>query len=189
MRTWSMRAGVYLLSWAGMVGCGSGTPAQGSERGACFPNNTCNAGLVCLSAVCVNANGDANPGSDAESVDATRDDAGANLDVTPRADVPDVDAQRRTDAGLLCPGADIFHPGTETRNVGVSVAFAGRGRNADCDPITGGSLVWTDSLEGQIGTGENFNYTFTQTGQHTVTLTARDSSNVNYTASVTFTIQ
>ncbi len=40
------------------IACGqsqtSAQPATGSERGACFPNNTCLAGLTCLSDLCVN---------------------------------------------------------------------------------------------------------------------------------------
>jgi hypothetical protein len=32
-------------------GCGGG--ASGGERQACYPNDTCNAGLVCLSRICV----------------------------------------------------------------------------------------------------------------------------------------
>ena len=34
-------------------GCGSSTPAAGSERGACFAGGGCGSGLVCLSNVCV----------------------------------------------------------------------------------------------------------------------------------------
>lgn len=40
-------------------------PAEGAEKGACFPNETCDAGLTCLSNICVNENGaggSANPG-------------------------------------------------------------------------------------------------------------------------------
>jgi hypothetical protein len=35
-------------------------PAEGHERGPCYGNGTCNAGLTCLSNVCVNAGVDAN---------------------------------------------------------------------------------------------------------------------------------
>lgn len=35
---------------AALAGCGGG---MGAERQACFPNKTCNDGLVCLSDVCV----------------------------------------------------------------------------------------------------------------------------------------
>ena len=33
-----------------LAGC---APAAGAERGACYPNNTCNEGLACLSSTCV----------------------------------------------------------------------------------------------------------------------------------------
>ncbi len=35
-----------------------GGPGAGAERGACYPNDTCNAGLTCLSHVCVSAGAD-----------------------------------------------------------------------------------------------------------------------------------
>ena len=42
----------------------SGATEAGAERGACFPNGTCYAGLVCISELCVNPNAasDAGPG-------------------------------------------------------------------------------------------------------------------------------
>jgi sugar lactone lactonase YvrE len=49
------------IAWVGLLvslvsmGCGSSGPTAGDERGACFPNSTCNAGLTCLSNVCVRA--------------------------------------------------------------------------------------------------------------------------------------
>jgi hypothetical protein len=36
-----------------MTACSSNTPLAGTEKGACYRNNTCNAGLVCLSELCV----------------------------------------------------------------------------------------------------------------------------------------
>ena len=36
-----------------LSGCGGGGKAAGSEGGACYPNSTCNAGLACLSKLCV----------------------------------------------------------------------------------------------------------------------------------------
>jgi Protein of unknown function (DUF1566) len=52
---------VGLLRWTiaavfvAAFGCGSSGVPAGAERGACFPNSTCNAGLVCLSSLCVKA--------------------------------------------------------------------------------------------------------------------------------------
>ena len=34
-------------------GCKTGSTSVGAERGACYPNGTCNAGLVCMSDLCV----------------------------------------------------------------------------------------------------------------------------------------
>jgi hypothetical protein len=46
-----------LLALSVAVGCGGGaqTSCAGSERCACYPNSTCNAGLTCLSNVCVDS--------------------------------------------------------------------------------------------------------------------------------------
>ncbi len=50
------RAWVWLtlLGVASMPACGSSSKATGAEGGACFSNGTCNAGLSCLSHLCVN---------------------------------------------------------------------------------------------------------------------------------------
>jgi len=156
--------------------------ATGSENGECYANGTCNDGLTCLSNTCVSASGDAGPLSDsAVPTDADMASGSGDAAVVDAATVVD-------DAGLVCPSASIFHPGTETRTVGTSVPFTGRGRDPACAAITGTNLVWTDSLEGQIGTGEMFNHTFTMVGTHTVTLVAKDSAQTTYSAMVTFLI-
>jgi hypothetical protein len=46
----------------GVLGCGGGSSAMGGERQPCYPNGTCNAGLSCLSNVCVNGGGTAGKG-------------------------------------------------------------------------------------------------------------------------------
>jgi pimeloyl-ACP methyl ester carboxylesterase len=60
---------VLFIVWVLGSGCsGSSSPSDtGSERGACYPNNTCNQGLTCLSGVCVSmpgADAGGDPGSD-----------------------------------------------------------------------------------------------------------------------------
>jgi hypothetical protein len=71
--------------------------ATGSERGACFPNNTCNAGLVCLSQVCVNPDGgttsqtDGSPGSEVDGtlpVDAGPEMEGGGGEAGPCTPIP-----------------------------------------------------------------------------------------------------
>jgi hypothetical protein len=46
-----------LLALGLAVGCGGGSQSgcTGAERCSCYPNNTCNAGLTCLSDVCVDS--------------------------------------------------------------------------------------------------------------------------------------
>jgi hypothetical protein len=46
-----MLLGLFTIAFAGC----KGSPPQGSERGQCYGNGTCNAGLTCLSEVCVAA--------------------------------------------------------------------------------------------------------------------------------------
>ncbi|HEY6475103.1 MAG TPA: hypothetical protein VI456_00895 [Polyangia bacterium] len=57
-------AGPSILLALLVQGCGGGTPAGGSERGACLPGGGCNTGLTCLSDFCVRAGGG---GTDASS--------------------------------------------------------------------------------------------------------------------------
>jgi len=60
-------AGVGALAalWVGCGG-GGGTPT-GHERGACYPNATCDPGLSCLSDLCVRAQGDGAAGAGADA--------------------------------------------------------------------------------------------------------------------------
>ena len=129
-------------------------------------------------------------GSDSgASADGSAGDGSSDSGVL-RADAASVDAvasDARDEAGIPCASADINHPGSEPRTVGTAVPFVGRARDQQCAPILGNKLVWTDNLEGQIGTGETFAFTFTTLGSHTVTLTATAQGRT-YTASVTFMI-
>jgi len=57
---------VALLTLVALAGCGrgkAGSGADGTERGACYGNGTCNAGLSCLSNRCVRP-----PGADCDAV-------------------------------------------------------------------------------------------------------------------------
>jgi hypothetical protein len=191
----------FLLAWFTMAlvaacsGGGDTSVTQGSEGAACYPNGTCNSGLACISNGCVKSvtDGGVNGGTDSSAnpdavADTSSDSADLDSGAIDSGAIVDVASDVRDDAGLLCPSAAIFHPGPETRNVNTSVPFIGRGRDPSCAALTGASLVWVDSLEGPIGTGETFNHTFTQTGTHTVTLTATDGQSRKYTASITFKI-
>jgi hypothetical protein len=61
----SSRAAVLLAAVAAACGGSTAAAPQGGLRQSCYPNGTCNAGLTCLSDVCVAAPGDG--GSDSDS--------------------------------------------------------------------------------------------------------------------------
>ena len=54
--------------------------------------------------------------------------------------------------------------------------------------MAGGSLVWTSTLDGQIGTGVSFSRSDLSPGTHEITLTATDSDGAAGTASVSITV-
>ena len=64
-------AAALVLALVGVASCSS-SPDQGTEGGACFPNGTCNAGLTCLSNLCVKET-PAEGGIDSGGADAAAD--------------------------------------------------------------------------------------------------------------------
>ena len=71
---------------------------------------------------------------------------------------------------------------------GASVSFAGTGTDPEDGTLTGASLVWTDNVSGQIGTGTSFSTSGLAAGAHTITLTVTDSQGAHGTATRTITI-
>lgn len=82
---------------------------------------------------------------------------------------------------LLVTGIAITSPAEQASGApatvltGASVTFTGSATDAEDGALSGGSLVWTSNVDGQIGTGASFSTTGLSTGMHTVTLTATDS--------------
>ena len=85
------------------------------------------------------------------------------------------------------PVASINHPGTEDRQVGMMIPFIGSAMDAEDGELTGGALVWTSDVDGQIGTGKEFSAALSE-GTHTVTLTATDSDGNEGTDAITFDV-
>lgn len=86
------------------------------------------------------------------------------------------------------PVAVINHPGDgETRSATSSIPFVGVGRDFEDGMLTGGSLVWTSSLDGMIGTGTMFNRMLSP-GTNVITLTVTDSDGNTGTDTLTLTI-
>ena len=71
---------------------------------------------------------------------------------------------------------------------GTSVSFAGTGTDPEDGALSGASLVWTSSRDGQIGTGASFATTTLSIGTHTITLTAKDSKGATGTATRMVTV-
>jgi hypothetical protein len=74
------------------------------------------------------------------------------------------------------PTAQINHPSdAEERVVGVPIPFIGEASDPEDGVLAGASLVWIDSVEGEIGQGEQFDAALQTLGDHVVTLTATDA--------------
>lgn len=86
----------------------------------------------------------------------------------------------------------VAHITSPTNNAsfaqGASVSFAGTGTDPEDGTLTGASLVWTDNVAGQIGTGTSFSLSSLAVGTHTITLTVTDSQGAKGTATVTIVI-
>ncbi|MBF0224810.1 MAG: SUMF1/EgtB/PvdO family nonheme iron enzyme [Desulfobacterales bacterium] len=71
---------------------------------------------------------------------------------------------------------------------GTSISFSGSATDPEDGTLSGSSLVWTSSRDGQLGTGTSFSKSSLTVGTHTVTLTATDSSGASNSSSITVTI-
>jgi predicted secreted protein len=87
------------------------------------------------------------------------------------------------------PTATISAPANNSSfTQGDTVNFSGSGQDPEDGTLTGGSLVWTSSRDGQIGTGASFGTQSLSVGTHTITLTVTDSDNASDTDSINITI-
>ncbi|MCP3683814.1 MAG: hypothetical protein GY861_14105 [bacterium] len=69
-----------------------------------------------------------------------------------------------------------------------TIDFAGTGADPEDGALTGASLEWTSSINGNIGSDESFSLDNLSMGIHTITLTATDSLNATGTDSVIITV-
>ncbi|GAB6094808.1 hypothetical protein JCM14469_10600 [Desulfatiferula olefinivorans] len=87
------------------------------------------------------------------------------------------------------PTAVISYPTTgSTYNLGDFIDFTGSGYDAEDGLLSGLSLVWHSSKDGQVGTGNTVTTHSLTSGSHTITLRATDSAGTSDTASVAVTI-
>ena len=87
------------------------------------------------------------------------------------------------------PTASITSPATGSSfTQGASITFSGAGTDPETGALSGASLVWTSSRDGQIGTGASFATTTLTVGTHTITLTATDPQGAAATSTLSITI-
>jgi len=85
------------------------------------------------------------------------------------------------------PSVSITSPADGTTfDSGATIAFAGLASDTEDEDLTA-SLVWTSSLDGQIGTGGSFSATLSD-GTHTITASATDSGSASGSDSITITV-
>jgi PKD repeat protein len=87
------------------------------------------------------------------------------------------------------PTATISAPANNASvTQGVAVTFTGAGSDPQNGALTGASLTWTSSINGQIGTGVSFSTTTLSAGTHVITLTATDAQGATDTDTRSITI-
>ncbi len=87
------------------------------------------------------------------------------------------------------PTASITSPSNGASAVqGTTIAFAGSGADPEDGALSGSSLTWTSSRDGQIGTGTSFATSSLSVGSHVITLTARDAQGLTGSATQSITI-
>ena len=83
------------------------------------------------------------------------------------------------------PAVTITSPNDFSTHIqGDVIHFACTAEDPQEGPLGGASLVWTSSIDGQIGTGASFEKVLSA-GQHTITLTATNSKGASASASIT----
>lgn len=88
------------------------------------------------------------------------------------------------------PSVIINNPSDGAKYVfGDTITFNGSGNDFEDGDLAGGNLVWTSSIDGQIGTGESFTRSDLSVGTHTITLTATDSDGNEVSASVRILVE
>lgn len=92
--------------------------------------------------------------------------------------------------GNTDPSATILSPlANAVFEEGREILFQGTGLDVEDGVLLNGSLVWTSSRQGQIGTGNSFSLSNLQSGMHIITLTVTDLDGSTGTASVTIKAQ
>jgi len=86
------------------------------------------------------------------------------------------------------PSVSISAPSNGSSHVsGASVSFSGTATDVEDGSLTG-SLSWTSSIDGSIGSGGSFSTSSLSVGSHTITASVTDSGSLSGSASITVNI-
>jgi hypothetical protein len=87
------------------------------------------------------------------------------------------------------PTVQITNPSNnEIFTKGENITFSGTAIDPEDGTLTGCSMVWTSSIDGQIGTGASFTRSDLFPGEHTITLKATDSQFLSSIATISITV-
>ncbi len=127
-----------------------------------------------------------------ETIEVTLSDGDNRVGILAEADPADLDdpdedddwawtgfdwfnVERKTDNATTI-GTTIISPvNGSTYTTDDTIMFSGTGADADGNPLTGSSLVWTSNRDGELGTGESFTKSLSE-NTHQITLTATDAN-------------
>jgi uncharacterized protein YjdB len=88
------------------------------------------------------------------------------------------------------PTAFIASPAhNATFSTGETITFTGSATDHEDGALTGAALVWTSSLDGQIGTGTSFTRSDLSEGTHRINLNAKDSGGGDGPTGVVITVR
>ncbi len=91
--------------------------------------------------------------------------------------------------GNTIPTATITTPvDSSLFDQGSFITFSGSGTDTEDGSLTANSLIWTSSIDGQIGIGNSFTIKDLSMGTHTIGLTATDSASTAGTASISISV-
>lgn len=88
------------------------------------------------------------------------------------------------------PEAEIDEPDDgDTFKEGRRITFEGEGEDPEDGRLKGDALVWTSSLDGEFGTGEEVKTRELSAGTHTITLTVTNSRGISATDEIELEIR
>ncbi len=86
------------------------------------------------------------------------------------------------DVAITAPTGDL------TFNTGENITFTGSAKDSKGNDVANSSLLWSSDIDGAMGTGTTITSKILSKGQHTITLTAKDSKGNSGSAFIIITI-